>query len=322
MIRAHVFRQGREVTDVDIDSLSEVRTEKGTVVWVDLVSPTEPELAKIAEEFGVEESTLRECARRHQRPKLEENGDYLLVVSYGAKLAKRAGIAELHELDILAGKGWLITVHGGKPLDSEETARRVGAHPEMFRSGSGFLLYVVLDELVDTFFPALDRIGERIENLEQAIFQDRRPTQVSATIFQVRKELIAIRRLTGPMRDAMVVLLRRDLGFFSREAQRYLQDVYDHLIRVVEQVEDYQDLSSNALDVNLTMASNRVNEVARSLTAYAAIFAAVTLVTGIYGMNFEHMPELGWSFGYGYALGLMVVAAGALWLYFRRKDWL
>jgi magnesium transporter len=225
MIRAYVFRQGREVTDVDIDSLSEVRTEKGTVVWVDLVSPTEPELAKIAEEFGVEESTLRECARRHQRPKLEENGDYLLVVSYGAKLAKRAGIAELHELDILAGKGWLITVHGGKPLDSEETARRVGAHPEMFRSGSGFLLYVVLDELVDTFFPALDRIGERIENLEQAIFQDRRPTQVSATIFQVRKELIAIRRLTGPMRDAMVVLLRRDLGFFSSEAQSYLQEV-------------------------------------------------------------------------------------------------
>jgi magnesium transporter len=120
----------------------------------------------------------------------------------------------------------------------------------------------------------------------------------------------------------MVVLLRRDLGLFSREAQRYLQDVYDHLIRVVEQVEDYQDLSSNALDVNLTMASNRVNEVARSLTAYAAIFAAVTLVTGIYGMNFEHMPELGWSFGYGYALGLMVVAAAGLWLYLRRKDWL
>jgi magnesium transporter len=124
------------------------------------------------------------------------------------------------------------------------------------------------------------------------------------------------------MRDAMVVLLRRDLGFFSRQAQRYLQDVYDHLIRVVEQVEDYQDLSSNAIDVNLTMASNRVNEVARSLTAYAAIFAAITLITGVYGMNFDHMPELRWSFGYGYALGLMVVAAGGLWLYFRRKDWL
>jgi magnesium transporter len=322
MIRVHVFRQGREVTDVDIDTLSEVRTEKGTVVWVDMVSPTEPELAKIAEELSVDVSTLNECATSHQRPKLEENGEYLLVVSYGAKLPDRAGIAELHELDILAGRGWLITVHGGEPLDSQETARRVGAHPEMLRSGSGFLLYVVLDELVDTFFPALDRIGERIEDLEQAIFDNRRSTQVSTTIFQVRKELIAIRRLTGPMRDAMVVLLRRDLGFFSREAQRYLQDVYDHLIRVVEQVEDYQDLSSNALDVNLTMASNRVNEVARSLTAYAAIFAAITLITGIYGMNFVHMPELNWSFGYAYALGLMVVAAGGLWLYFRRKDWL
>ncbi len=157
---------------------------------------------------------------------------------------------------------------------------------------------MILDELVDTFFPALDTIGGRVENLEQAIFEER-PNQASSNIYELRKELIAIRRVGGPMRDAMVVLLRRDLGLFTREAQRYLQDVYDHLIRVVEQVEDYQDL-----------------------TAYAAIFAAITLITGIYGMNFQHMPELGWRFGYGYALGLMVGAASGLWVYFRRKRWL
>jgi magnesium transporter len=157
---------------------------------------------------------------------------------------------------------------------------------------------VILDELVDTFFPALDTIGGRVENLEQAIFEER-PNQASSNIYELRKELIAIRRVGGPMRDAMVVLLRRDLGLFTREAQRYLQDVYDRLVRVVEQVEDYQDL-----------------------TAYAAIFAAITLITGIYGMNFQHMPELGWRFGYGYALGLMVGAASGLWVYFRRKRWL
>jgi magnesium transporter len=120
----------------------------------------------------------------------------------------------------------------------------------------------------------------------------------------------------------MVVLLRRDLGLFTADAQRYLQDVYDHLIRVVEQVEDYQDLTSGALEVNLSVASNRVNEVARTLTAWAAIFAVVTLITGIYGMNFQHMPELGWRFGYAWALGVMLAAAGGLWLFFRRKQWL
>ena len=124
------------------------------------------------------------------------------------------------------------------------------------------------------------------------------------------------------MRDAMIVLLRRDLGLFNREAQRYLQDVYDHLIRVVESVEDYQDLAGNALEASLTVISNRVSVVARNLGAYAAIFAVVTMISGIYGMNFQHMPELAWRFGYAWALGLMVVSAGGLWIYFKRKGWL
>ena len=141
-------------------------------------------------------------------------------------------------------------------------------------------------------------------------------------IFAVRKELITVRRVIGPMRDAMVVLLRRDLGIISRETQRYLQDVYDHLIRLTESVEDYQDVLAGTLDVNATMASNRVNTVARNLAAYAAIFAVVTMISGIYGMNFQHVPELSWRFGYGWALGLMVVGAGALYVYFKRKGWL
>lgn len=321
MIRAHVFRQGREVTDIEIDTLSEVRTEKGTLVWVDIVSATDQELAQMGEEFGIHELAMEDLAHSHQRPKLEDYPDQVLMVAYGAKVNEKTGRAVLHEVDIVAGKGWALTFHGGRPLDTEELARRIRGHPELFKSGSGFLLYVILDELVDTFFPALDAVGGRVEDLEQAIFEER-PNQASSDIYELRKELIAIRRVSGPMRDAMVVLLRRDLGLFTREAQRYLQDVYDHLIRVVEQVEDYQDLTANALDVNLSMSSNRVNEVARTLTAYAAIFAAVTVITGLYGMNFRHMPELGWRFGYGYALGLMVVTVGALWVYFRRKRWL
>jgi magnesium transporter len=321
MIRAHVFRKGLEVNDIEINTLSEVRTETGTLVWVDLISPTDQELAKMGEEFGIHELALEDCSHAHQRPKLEEYAGHVLLVAYGAKADESSTRSVLHEMDVIAGKGWVLTIHGGKPLDTEETARRVRTHAELFRSGSGFLLYVVLDELVDTFFPALDRIGEQVENLEGAIFRDH-PDNVSESIYELRKQLIEIRRVAGPMRDAMVVLLRRDLGLFSREAQRYLQDVYDHLIRVVEQVEDYQDLTSSAIDVNLSIASNRVNEVAKTLTAYAAIFAAITLITGIYGMNFAHMPELGWRFGYAWALGLMVAAAGGLWLYFRRKRWL
>jgi magnesium transporter len=179
---------------------------------------------------------------------------------------------------------------------------------------------VALDELVDTFFPALDAIGERVVEVEEAVLAG--DIEVQAQIFAIRKELITVRRVVGPMRDAMVVLLRRDLGIFGSESQRYLQDVDDHLIRLSESVEDYQEVIAGTLDANATMASNRVNTVARNLAAYAAIFAVVTMISGIYGMNFHHMPELGWRYGYAWAVGLMVASAGALWVYFKRKGWL
>jgi len=321
MIQAHVFRDGKELTDVPVEDLSEVRTEPGALVWVDVVSGTADEVAKMGEEFDIHPVALDDLQpEQQQRPKVEEYPGHVLLVAYGATLGGEPQRVELHELDVIAGQNFLLTFHAGRPINAESVARRVTAHPELAREGSGFLLYVVLDELVDKFFPVLDAIGGQVEDLEEAVFAGRRDIQNQ--IFAIRKDLIAIRRVAGPMRDAMIVLLRRDLGLFSREAQRYLQDVYDHMIRIVESIEDYQDLAAGALDANLTVISNRVNSVARNLTAYAAIFAVITMISGIYGMNFEYMPELSWRFGYLWALGLMVLGAGGLWLYFKRKDWL
>jgi magnesium transporter len=320
MIQVHVFREGQELTDVPVADLSEVRKEPGTLVWADVVSPTPDELADMGREFDIHPVALEDCQpHSKQRPKVEEYPGHVLLVAYAAKHGSH-GRVELHELDLVAGQNFLVSFHAGRPIDAESVARRIKAHPELAREGAGFLLYVILDELVDTFFPALDTIGGRVEDLEEAVFAG--SGDVQNQIFTLRKDLIAVRRVAGPMRDAMVLLLRRDLGLFSREAQRYLQDIYDHLIRVVESIEDYQDLAAGALEANLTVASNRVNTVARNLAGYAAIFAVVTMISGIYGMNFDHMPELGWRFGYAWALGLMAVGAGGLWLYFKRKDWL
>jgi magnesium transporter len=321
MIKVHVFREGQEVTDVPVADLSEVRGEPDTLVWADVISGTTEELAQMGEEFGIHPVALEDCHhQRKQRPKVEEYPGHVLLVAYAAKPGTEHRPVELHELDLIAGSNFLVSFHAGRPIDAESVARRIKAHPELAKEGSGFLLYVILDELVDTFFPTLDGIGGRVEDLEEAVFAG--SSDVQNQIFALRKDLIAVRRVAGPMRDAMTVLLRRDLGLFSPEAQRYLQDIYDHLIRVVESIEDYQDLASGALEANLTVASNRVNTVARNLAGYAAIFAVITMISGIYGMNFEYMPELGWRFGYLWALGLMAVGAGGLWLYFKRKDWL
>jgi magnesium transporter len=322
MIQVHVFRKGEEVDDVPVAELSEVRAEPRTLVWVDLVSPTAEELAAMGEEFQVHELALASCAvGSKQRPRVEEFEGQVLLIAYASKPVAEGDPVDLRELDVIAGQNFLLTFHGGAPIDAEAVAGRITARPELAKQGAGFLLYVVLDELVDTFFPTLDRIGERIEDLEETVFEAT-AGDTQSQIFALRRDLIAIRRVVGPMRDAMVVLLRRDLRLFSRESQRYLQDIYDHMIRIVESVEDYQDLAAGALEASLAVVSNRIGTVARNLGAYAAIFAVVTMISGVYGMNFAHMPELAWRFGYAWALGLMVVSAGALWVYFKRKGWL
>ena len=321
MIKVRVLRDGQNVEDLAMAELPAVRAEAGNLIWVEVISPTPAELATLGEEFGIHEVALEDLELgERQRPKVEQYQDQVLLVFFGASAGSGSRPTSLFEVDVIAGQNYLLTFHGGAPIDPGPVVRRVKDRPELASEGTGYLLYVALDELVDTFFPALDAIGERVVEVEEAVLAD--DLDVQAQIFAIRKELITVRRVIGPMRDAMVVLLRRDLGIFSHEAQRYLQDVYDHLIRLSESVEDYQEVIAGTLDANATMASNRVNTVARNLAAYAAIFAVVTMISGIYGMNFRHMPELGWRYGYGWAVGLMVLCAGGLWVYFKRKGWL
>ncbi len=321
MIQVRVLRDGREVSDAAVADLAAIRAQPGTLVWVDVASPTPDELATLGREFDIHEVALEDLeVGERQRPKIEQYQDQVLLVFYAALPESSGQPTRLVEVDLVAGRNYLLTFHGGSPVDPDPVARRVKARPELASEGAGYLLYVALDELVDTFFPALDAIGERLVDVEEAVLGG--DVDVQGDILVIRKELIGVRRVIGPMRDAMVVLLRRDLGIFSNEAQRYLQDVYDHLIRLAESVEDYQEVLAGTLDANATMASNRVNTVARNLAAYAAIFAVVTMISGIYGMNFHHMPELGWRFGYAWAVGLMVLCAGGLWVYFKRKGWL
>jgi magnesium transporter len=321
MSKVRALRDGEHVEEVAVADLPALRDQAGTLIWVEVVAPTPAELAELGAEFGIHEVALEDLqVGEPQRPKVEQYQDQVLLVFYGALTGAGGRPTRLFEVDLVAGQRYLLSFHGGAPIDPEPIVRRVKARPELASEGAGYLLYVALDELVDTFFPALDAIGERVVAVEETLLAG--DTDVEAQIFAIRKELITVRRVIGPMRDAMVVLLRRDLGLFSPEAQRYLQDVYDHLIRLSESVEDYQEVIAGTLDANATMASNRVNTVARNLAAYAAIFAVVTMISGIYGMNFHHMPELSWRFGYGWALGLMALSAGGLWIYFKRKGWL
>ena len=319
MINARVFRAGEELTDVPVEDLSRIRSEPDTLVWVDVTGGSDEEIDRMGEEFAIHPLALEDCRQQHQRPKVDQYRQHLLLVAYGTEAAIQGEPTRLHELDLVAGENFLVSFHQVPPIDAAAVAERIRAHPELAHHGAGFLLYVVVDELIDSFVPTMDLVGDRVEDLAEEVFAGR---QVESDVFALRRDLVTIRRVVGPMGDAMTVLLRRELGLFDDETRHYLQDVYDHLLRILQTVEAYQDLAAGALEANLTVVSNRVNEVARTLTAYAAIFAVLTLVSGVYGMNFEHIPELHWRLGYPYALGLMLVLAGGLWGFFKRKGWL
>jgi magnesium transporter len=319
VISARVFREGEELTDVAVEDLSELRSEPETLIWVDVTGGSDEEIDLMGEEFSIHPLALEDCRQQHQRPKVDQYRQHILLVAYGTEAAIQGEPTRLHELDLVAGENFLVTFHQVPPIDAQAVAKRIQAHPELAHHGAGFLLYVVVDELIDSFVPTMDLMGERVEDLAEEVFAGR---QVQSDVFALRRDLVTIRRVVGPMGDAMAVLLRRELGLFDEETRHYLQDVYDHLLRVRQSVEAYQELAAGALEANLNLASNAVNEVARTLTAYAAIFAALTLVSGVYGMNFQHMPELHWRYGYPYALGLMVALALGLWGFFKRKHWL
>jgi magnesium transporter len=287
MIQAHVFRKGEEVRDVPVAELSQVRAEPRTLVWVDLISPTPEELAAMGEEFQIHELALASCAvGSKQRPRVEEFEDQVLLIAYASKPVAEGEPVDLRELDVIAGQNFLLTFHGGAPIDAAAVAGRITARPELAKHGAGFLLYVVLDELVDTFFPTLDRIGERIEDLEETVFE--------ATAGDTQSQIFAIRRdlIHPPGR-------RPDARRHGRAAPPRPPPVHPrvpalpagHLRPHDPDRGERRGLPGPGRRGPGGQPGGRlqpIGTVARNLGAYAAI----------------------------------VVSAGALWVYFKRKGWL
>lgn len=219
------------------------------------------------------------------------------------------------------GKNYIVTLHRQELPILREIADRWSRHPQAFEGGVGLLLYDILDALVDSYFPILDQIDEKIDQIETSIFQ-RGATESSEKIFRLKRALLVLRRIATPLRDMFNILTRRDHPLLSEQAVTYLRDIYDHTLRIVDTIDTYRDILAGALDAYLTVISNQLNVVMKSLTVVATILMSVGLIAGIYGMNFEYMPELTWRFGYFYALGLMVLIGVVLLYYFRRIKWL
>lgn len=263
----------------------------GAVRWIDLEAQDAAQLAILAERFKLHPLTIEDCLHFGQRPKLESYSDYLFLVTHGFNLNDGEHCEELdtHELHTFLSPGYLITVHSDPMPPLETVWKRVCEDPALLRRGPDFVAYLIADQIVDTFFPLLDRVSEEIDDIEDAVLSTPATAQLS-DIIRLKRLLVTMRKVLSPQRDVFALLSKRGDERIADRTSLYFRDVYDHLLRIHENVEGARDLLGNALDAYLWSASQRTNEIMKRLTLLSAIFMPLAFITGFFGQNFEAMP--------------------------------
>ncbi|HEY7035552.1 MAG TPA: magnesium/cobalt transporter CorA [Thermomicrobiales bacterium] len=322
MITVNVHANGKMVeNDLPLSSISDVLGQKDHLLWLDVADPTDDDIRLLAEEFSFHPLAIEDVSRRHQRPKIDFYEGVVFIV-FSAMQNTPDGSIRLVEVDLFIGENYVVTVHEGPLEFLGETRERWSRNVEEIGNRSvALLLYSILDAIVDGYFPCIDELSDRIEDLEASIFEHF-DTKTQQEIFRLKKDLLGIRRVVAPERDVLNVLVRRESPVFDPATIIYFQDIYDHILRVTDAVDTYRDLMSSALDSYLSVTSNRLNQVMKTLTASSIILMSMTLVASIYGMNFDNIPELHWRLGYYGALTLMVLIGAGLGWVFKRIDWL
>jgi len=313
-----VFQQGRTEKVGNHADISELIGTAGRVLWVDLSDPTDEDFDLVQDEFSLHPLAMEDARQHGQRPKLEHYPTHAFIVAYSSNLA---------EVDMFIGPDWMVTVRGH---NAEGQEWKVGALETRLKRtcphspSVGFLVYTILDELVDGYFDALDGSEEQLETLEDHIFDEGATDErsVQQRLFNIRRELLIFRRAVFPLREVLSSLLRREVEWIDDATIVHLQDVYDHVLRSIDLLDSQRELMGNAVDAHLAVVSNRMNMVMKKMTSWGAILLGSTLVAGIYGMNFRHMPELQSRYGYPGALAIMATITIVGFWYFRRKDWL
>lgn len=289
----------------------------GKVVWIDLQDPSREELAWAGGLYSLHPLALEDALKGGQRPKLEHYGTHAFLVLYDARFDRRTSRVLLKEVDVFLAPGLVLTSHRHPVMSLEQAQERWCESPQSPKEGAGYLVYLIADTLVDDYFPLLDEFQDVLDELEERLFLEPRQSILN-DLFALKKQLLYFRRVVGPTRDSFVMLVRREVPLIGQSTVFHMQDVYDHLIRITDAIDLYRDLVSSAVEAYMSLTANRTNDTMKRLTTISAVLMSVTLVAGIYGMNFRVMPELEWRWGYPYALGLMLAIALLLVAWFKR----
>jgi magnesium transporter len=321
--RTRLYRDGRlELEGFPVAEISDHLADEAVTIWLDLRGPDRDDLAVLSEEFGLHPLAVEDAVQEHQRPKLDRYRTHLFLNMYGARLNTGTGELATSELAAFVTARALITVRKDDGLDIGAVVDRWDASPDLTKFGVGYLLYGLLDYIVDGHFEAVQSLDDSVEMLEDQLFSDvPQDMQVQRRSFELRKSLVLLRRIVIPMREVVNALMRRDLHVVGDELIPYYQDIYDNVLRASEWTESLRDLVNSILETNLTIQGNRLNVITKKVTSWAAIIAVPTLITGFYGMNVPY-PGFSRQAGFVTSVTIMVIAALVLYIIFKRKDWL
>jgi len=320
MLTVRRSKQKDGIEEVPSERVPSLLKNPNETLWFDIDSPSEQELELFARELGVHPLTIEDIVKQNQRPKIESFENYLYLAVH--PLVKKNGIQlEPIEVDLLIGKNWLVFAHYGTVPGVIEDGRLNERLQVGFPRGVDFLLYSILDLIVDSYFPVVDQIEEEVDRMEDRILGKARPKDITRLI-TLRHSLVHVRKAVSPQREIFNQLTRHDLPYIRPECALYFRDVYDHLIRITEELDGLRDLLAGDMEVHLSVVSNQLNVIMKRLAAWGTIFGVITAIAGIYGMNFKFMPELEWPYAYPIVLAVMVAVSFGLYLFFKQKDYL
>ena len=335
IVESAIYVDGRRAVEpASLQETYEACREQQGLAWIGLYEPTEEELSSMAEAFELHPLAVEDAIKAHQRPKLERYGETLFVVLRSAWYIDEAETVEFGEIHVFVGPDFVVTVRHGRASTLERVRKRLESMPELLRRGPEAILYAIMDQVVDDYAPVVAGLENDIDEIETEVFGGN--VGVSRRIYELSREVIEFQRGTAPLAGMLSNLIEDSAERVDPEVRRYLRDVQDHAIRAIEQAAGFRELLNNILSVNLTLVGLTQNEEVKALSeaaieqndqvkrisAWAAILFAPTLVGTVYGMNFDHMPELHWIFGYPFALMLMLAVSVSLYVVFKRRGWL
>ena len=320
-----VYEHGkRRPGDVSLDEALDAATSEGAFTWIGLLQPTPSEFYAVRAAFGLHELAVEDAVKAHQRPKLEVYGSDVFVVLKTARYIDVRETVEFAEIQLFIGADYVVSVRHGKGSALAEVRAELEADPERLRHGPMAVLHAVMDRVVDDYEPAIAGLDNDIREIEAEVFASDRTTSADPTrrIYQLKREVLDFHRHARPLLEPLQRLQAGVVPRCGLELRDYFRDVHDHVLRVVAEIENFRDLLTDALNANLAQASVRQNDDMRKISAMVAIAAVPTVIGAIYGMNFEHMPELEWRYGYLVVLGLMGLVCWLLYRRFKRSGWL